>query len=89
MKHVILSLGILLGIAFSASAGNTKLLRFPDIHGDQIVFSYAGDLYLTTTSGGVARKITNDEGYEMFPKFSLTENTLHLLRNTMETQKFI
>ncbi len=70
MKHVILSLGILLGIAFSASAENTKLLRFPDIHGEQIVFSYAGDLYLTTTAGGVARKITNDEGYEMFPKFS-------------------
>jgi tricorn protease len=70
MKHIILSLSILFGIAISASAENTKLLRFPDIHDNQIVFSYAGDLYVSTTDGGTARKITNHEGYEMFPKFS-------------------
>jgi tricorn protease len=34
------------------------------------VFSYAGDLYAVSSSGGTARKITNDIGYEMFPKFS-------------------
>jgi tricorn protease len=70
MKHLILSLGILFSVAISANAENTKLLRFPDIHDNQIVFSYAGDLYVTTTDGGTARKITNHEGYEMFPKFS-------------------
>ena len=30
----------------------TKLLRFPDIHGDRVVFSYAGDLWLASTEGG-------------------------------------
>jgi tricorn protease len=47
-----------------------RLLRFPAIHGDQVVFTYAGDLYLTTTSGGVARRITSHPGYEMFARFS-------------------
>ncbi len=47
-----------------------RLLRFPAIHGNQIVFSYAGDLYTVAASGGVARKLTNDVGYEMFARFS-------------------
>jgi len=47
-----------------------RLLRFPAIYGDQIVFSYAGDLYTIGTAGGVARKLTNDAGYEMFARFS-------------------
>lgn len=48
----------------------TRLLRFPAVYENQVVFSYAGDLYLTTTDGGIARRLTSDEGYEMFPKFS-------------------
>ncbi|MBN2243844.1 MAG: PD40 domain-containing protein [Acidobacteria bacterium] len=48
----------------------TRLLRFPAIHGDRIVFSYAGDLYSVPAEGGVARKLTGDAGYEMFPRFS-------------------
>ena len=47
-----------------------RLLRFPAIHGDKIVFSYAGDLYTVSSTGGVARKLTNDIGYEMFARFS-------------------
>lgn len=48
----------------------TRLLRFPAIYGERIVFGYAGDLYTVGAEGGVARKLTNDEGYEMFPRFS-------------------
>jgi tricorn protease len=47
-----------------------RLLRFPAIHGDQIVFTYAGDLYSVPASGGVARKLTNDVGVEIFARFS-------------------
>jgi tricorn protease len=48
-----------------------RLLRFPAIFGDQIVFSYAGDLYTVSSSGGVARKLTSYyEGYEAFARFS-------------------
>jgi tricorn protease len=47
-----------------------RLLRFPTIHGKQIVFTYAGDLYTVASTGGVARKLTNHDGFEMFAHFS-------------------
>ncbi|HEV2386482.1 MAG TPA: PDZ domain-containing protein [Candidatus Acidoferrales bacterium] len=47
-----------------------RLMRFPDISRDQIVFSYGGDLWLAARTGGVARRITTDPGLELFPKFS-------------------
>ncbi|MDP4282488.1 MAG: PDZ domain-containing protein [Bacteroidota bacterium] len=59
-------------MAFSLYAQDeARLMRFPAIHGNQIVFTYAGDLYTVDKSGGLARKLTNDEtGYEMFARFS-------------------
>lgn len=64
---------VLLGIFFSqAFAQNeTGLLRFPSTNGKDVCFMYAGDLYTVPISGGVARKLTNDEvGMEMFPHYS-------------------
>jgi tricorn protease len=54
----------------AAAAGEARLLRFPAIHGDQLVFTYAGDLYTVGARGGVARRLTSHDGYEMFPRFS-------------------
>ena len=48
----------------------TKLLRYPDIHGDRVVFSYAGDLWLAPASGGPAARLTSHPGREFFAKFS-------------------
>jgi len=47
-----------------------RLLRFPAIYNNQVVFTYAGDLYTVDKAGGTARKLTNGEGYEMFARFS-------------------
>ena len=47
-----------------------RVLRFPTISSDHIVFTYAGDLYSVALSGGVARKLTTHEGYESFARFS-------------------
>lgn len=47
-----------------------RLLRFPATNGKQIVFTYAGDLYTVDMNGGVARKLTAHEGFEMFARFS-------------------
>ena len=52
------------------AARQTKLLRFPDIHGDLIVFTYAGDLWLVRSSGGTASRLTSHSGLELFAKFS-------------------
>jgi len=57
-------------------AGEARLLRFPAIHEDQIVFTYAGDLYTVASTGGTARKLTNDDGFEMFARFSPDGKTL-------------
>jgi tricorn protease len=53
-----------------ADDGLTRLLRQPDVHGDTVVFSYAGDLWTVAASGGAARRLTSHEGLEQFPKFS-------------------
>ena len=56
-------------IPISASA-QTKLLRFPDVHGDKVVFTYAGDLWTASSSGGTAVRLTAHPGVEVFGKFS-------------------
>lgn len=53
-----------------------RLLRFPDVHEDRIVFTYGGDLWTVSTQGGIARKLTTHSGYEMFPRFSPDGKTI-------------
>jgi tricorn protease len=48
----------------------TKLLRFPDIHGDKVVFTYGGDLWTAAATGGSATRLTAHPGLELFAKFS-------------------
>ena len=52
------------------SAGPTKLLRFPAIHGDKIAFTYAGDIWIAPVSGGTATRLTAHPGMEVFAHFS-------------------
>jgi len=47
-----------------------RLLRFPDIYKDKIAFMYGGDLWVASSAGGTARRITTHPGRELFPKFS-------------------
>src|SRR5947209_15087046 len=53
-----------------------RLLRFPAINGNQIVFTYAGNLYTVASTGGVARKLTSHDGFEMFARFAPDGKTL-------------
>jgi tricorn protease len=66
---------LLLMLAFAVSGSTQempegRMMRFPDIYKDKIVFMYAGDLWLASSAGGDARRITSDAGRELFPKFS-------------------
>jgi len=70
MRKMYVMLSLLACFQTSLKAQETRLLRFPAVHGNQVVFSYAGDLYTVQKSGGVSRKITSHPGYETFPKFS-------------------
>src|ERR1044072_9458532 len=66
-KAALVALLFLLPVATSAQ---TKLLRFPDISGDKVVFTYAGDLWTAATAGGAATRITAHPGVEVLAKFS-------------------
>ncbi len=57
-------------------AQEARLLRFPSTNGQEVVFSYAGDLYKVPVSGGEAQRLTSHVGYEMFPKFSPDGKTI-------------
>jgi tricorn protease len=61
---------LLLASGVSFAPEEARVLRFPTIYGDQVVFSHAGDLYAVSSEGGVARKLTTHEGYEAFARFS-------------------
>jgi len=53
-----------------ADPTDMRLLRFPDIHGDSIVFIQAGDLWVVSAEGGQATRLTSSVGYQTQPKFS-------------------
>ncbi|MDR2862592.1 MAG: PDZ domain-containing protein [Puniceicoccales bacterium] len=53
-----------------AEAVAAKLLRYPDIHGDTVVFCYGGDIWKTSAAGGTAVRLTAHPGQELFPRFS-------------------
>src|SRR6266478_3485945 len=57
-------------LSFASHAAAAKLLRFPDVWHDRIVFSYAGDLWTVGTQGGTATRLTSHPGLELFGKFS-------------------
>ena len=69
MLTVLAFLAVVLVVS-TRGEGQTKLLRFPDVHGDRVVFTYGGDLWLATVEGGVATRLTSHPGLELFAKFS-------------------
>ena len=57
-------------IAFAQQMQEGRVMLFPDVYKDKVTFVHGGDLWLASTSGGVARRITSSQGRELFPKFS-------------------
>jgi tricorn protease len=46
------------------------LFRYPDVSQNQIVFTYANDIWIMPKEGGTAIKLSSPAGVEIFPKFS-------------------
>jgi len=57
------------GIA-AANAGDARLLHYPSIHGDFVVFVHAGDIWRAPAAGGPARRLTSHAGLELTPRIS-------------------
>ncbi|MEO6393245.1 MAG: S41 family peptidase [Pyrinomonadaceae bacterium] len=64
------TLAVLCLIVPVVASAQTKLLRFPDIYGDRVVFTYGGDLWTAGSGGGTATRLTAHPGLEVFGKFS-------------------
>ena len=69
LNRILSVVAVCLFVGFGATA-QTKLLRFPDVYGDRVVFTYGGDLWTTSTSGGTATRLTAHPGVETYAKFS-------------------
>jgi WD40-like Beta Propeller Repeat len=52
------------------SPNQYAVLRKPTVSKTQIAFSYGGDLWIVSRSGGEARRLTSDVGIEIDPVFS-------------------
>lgn len=73
MRPCIAAAVLLLGaapLAHALPAGNSRLLRLPDVCGDAIAFVQAGDIYTVSAKGGIALRLTSHPGQELYPKFS-------------------
>lgn len=49
---------------------DARLMRYPHICGNQIVFVYGGDIWTVDADGGEARRLTSHKGLELFPRIS-------------------
>ena len=74
-KFIFFGLALIIGQSIQAQEEG-RLLRFPSVGGNQVVFTYSGDLYTVPISGGVARKITSHNGFETFSRFSPDGSTI-------------
>ena len=52
----------------ATATAQTKLLRFPAIHGDRVAFTYAGDIWTAPAAGGAATRLTAHPGMELFAR---------------------
>jgi len=71
LLSVCLTFPLALSFAQGATTTEPRLMRNPAIHGDTLVFSYAGDLWVSKTeAGSLARRLTSHPGTETRPKIS-------------------
>ncbi len=47
-----------------------RLMRYPAVHGNEITFTYASDLWTANMQGGYARRLTSHPGTEVKPFYS-------------------
>ncbi len=69
-KLVAAATALFLLAAIAVRADETRLMRFPDIYNNQIVFTYGSNLWIVSADGGIARQLTTHDGEERYAKFS-------------------
>jgi tricorn protease len=76
-KRILLMISLLLAMTSMGLAQDKPLLaQKPTVNRTQIVFAYAGDLWIVARDGGEAKRLTTGEGIETDPQFSPDGNTI-------------
>ncbi len=73
MRKLAVFFALLLSFAIAQEASaqiDARLLQYPAVSSTQIVFDYAGDLWVAPKEGGVANRLTTPPGEEILPRFS-------------------
>jgi tricorn protease len=74
MRQIAKFFGLMMVMAIlpfvTRATDDARMLRYPHINGNQIVFVYAGDIWTVSSNGGDARQLTSHNGLELFPKIS-------------------
>jgi len=76
MRHSTLAFVLLAIAPLSSAQTNRGYYRFPAISGTTIAFTAEGDLWITTTDGGIARRLTTHPGDETHAAFSPDGKTI-------------
>lgn len=67
---------LLLAVALSFAAQPStappemRLMRYPAVHGNEVAFTYASDIWVSDLDGGYARHLTTSPGLELKAQFS-------------------
>ena len=69
-RRALAILAVLAPLAAGHAAGRPVLLRYPTIHGNDVVFVAAGNLWRVARTGGTAVRLTADPGQDIMPRFS-------------------
>lgn len=68
-------------LALRVFSDEAKLIFYPDICGERVVFVYEDDLWVSNYLEGKAHRLTNHPGKENFPKFSKDCSQIAFLGN--------
>ena len=63
--------------------GNSPFVRYPDLNsnGSKISFTYQGDIWVVSSNGGKAERITIHEAYDGWPQWSSDDKTIAFSSN--------
>ena len=76
----------LLFVSCFALAESRTLMRFPNTHGDEVVFEAHGNLWLANVSGGLAKQLTRGPANDLMPRFSPDGKWIAFSRSTRFTE---